>query len=104
MMGVPPVPMAALLSFWGGLQSGYWAFTHNPQDYAKKVQCPTLLLFGVKDDRVSMEETKSIFANLGGKKVLALYPEMGHNVFTPENQEQWKRDVTIFLQQANPEP
>lgn len=98
-MGVPAVPMAGVLTFWGGFQQGYWAFGHNPSKYAKSVNCPTLLLFGEKDDRVSMEETQEIYHNIPQKKVLITYPNLGHNIFTPENRQKWANDVASFLQE-----
>lgn len=98
-MNVPAVPMAALLTFWGGVQHGYWAFDHNPSEYAKAVRCPTLLLFGEKDDRVSIEETKEIFNNLKGKKTLFTYRDAGHNVFSDNNKSNWIKDVNQFLKE-----
>lgn len=97
LMGVPAVPMAGILTFWGGFQQGYWAFGHNPEEYAKDISCPTLLMYGEQDDRVSMKETQTIFKNLQGKKVLATYPNEGHQIFTPENKMNWINDVTSFL-------
>src|SRR6187551_2512595 len=97
LMNVPSFPMASMLCFWGGLQNGYWAFSHNPSEYAKSVACPVLLLFGEQDDRVSNEETDLIFENLKGTKVLKKYPQEGHNVFTEKNRINWIRDVTQFL-------
>jgi uncharacterized protein len=97
LMGLPPVPMAGLLTFWGGVQHGYWAFTHNPVEYAKGVKCPTLLLYGEQDDRVSREEIDGLFENLKGIKTLKTYPREGHNFFSPSNQKQWKEDVSGFL-------
>lgn len=97
-MNVPPFPMALLLTFWGGVQNGYWAFDHNPTTYAKSVTCPTLLLFGAQDDRVSLLETKSIFENLKGPKTLKVYPQEGHQVFTAKNSSAWINDVAAFLQ------
>lgn len=41
----PTFPMTGLLVFWGGVQNGFWAFGHNPTAYAKKISCPTLVLF-----------------------------------------------------------
>jgi uncharacterized protein len=96
-MGVPSVPMAGILTFWGGFQQGYWAFAHNPYSYAESVSCPALLLYGEKDDRVTMEETQLIFKNLQGKKVLVTYPDIGHNIFTAENTPNWVNDVSSFL-------
>lgn len=96
-MGLPAFPLSDVLTFWGGVQNGYWAFAHNPEDYAKDVRCPTLLLFGEKDDRVSRKETDTIFKNLSGEKQLVTYPEQGHALFTDENQKLWTRDVMSFI-------
>ncbi|HYF70825.1 MAG TPA: alpha/beta fold hydrolase [Ohtaekwangia sp.] len=103
MMGVPSFPMSYLLTFWGGAQHGYWAFAHNPQEYALDVKCPTLILFGEKDNRVSMEETETLFNNLGGQKTLATYPDEGHALFTETNQSNWIRDVSKFLESIDPQ-
>ncbi|HEY3403552.1 MAG TPA: alpha/beta fold hydrolase [Ohtaekwangia sp.] len=97
MMGIPDFPMAAVLTFWGGVQNGYWAFGHNPYTYAQSVQCPTLLLFGEQDDRVSKEETEMIFSNINGPKTLKVYPDAGHQIFTSENEHNWIRDVSAFV-------
>lgn len=99
MMGVPSVPMASLLTFWGGVQNGYWAFSHNPYTYAESVKCPTLLLFGEEDDRVSKEETERIFSNLKGRKTLKIYPHVGHHIFSDENKSNWIRDVSTFMKE-----
>jgi uncharacterized protein len=97
-MGVPAFPLSDLLTFWGGVQNGYWAFSHNPQEYAAHVHCPTLLLFGERDDRVSRGETDTIFKNIKGHKELITYPDLGHTIFTEENRDQWTADVSSFLQ------
>ncbi len=96
LMNVPTFPMAGLLCFWGGVQNGYWAFSHNPIEYAKGVSCPTLLLFGALDNRVSLQETEMIFDNLNGEKILKIYPSKGHDVFAG-NEMNWAEDVSNFL-------
>ena len=65
--------MPRLLLFWGGIQNGFWGFSHNPVEYAKNIDCPTLLLYGEKDKSVSQKEIKEIFANLKGPKKLTIY-------------------------------
>ena len=97
MMGVPSVPTAAILTFWGGFQQGYWAFSHNPDQYAKYVTVPTLLMYGEKDDRVSLDETTRIYNSLKGSKKLVTYPDIGHHIFVEENETNWVRDVSHFL-------
>jgi uncharacterized protein len=96
-MGVPAVPMAGLLVFWGGIQNGFWGFSHNPVDYARSVKCPTLLLYGEKDKRVSRSEIEAIYKNLAGEKRLKTYPLAGHENYLIQYGIEWKRDIDSFL-------
>lgn len=96
-MGIPSFPMAGILSFWGGVQNNFWPFSHNPSVYAKSVSCPTLLLYGENDNRVSHKEIDDIFNNLKGEKNLKTYSEVGHAIFTPEMQSIWINDVSSFI-------
>jgi len=96
-MNVPTFPMAGLLVFWGGAENGFWAFGHNPIEYAKGVHCPTLLLYGEKDKSVSREETDEIFKNLAGKKQFKTYLKAGHENYLTQYKEEWVKDVQEFL-------
>lgn len=96
MMGVPEFPLAKLLMFWGGVENGFNAFSHNPADYAKKIKCPTLLQWGEKDDRVTRGETESIYANLHCEKKLVTYPKAGHNNCISMYHELWTKNVVGF--------
>jgi pimeloyl-ACP methyl ester carboxylesterase len=96
-MGIPAFPMAHLLVFWGGVQNGFNAYAHNPVDYARKIKCPTLLLYGEKDKKVTMEETKSIFNNLAGQKSLVTFPFAGHENYLTKYKELWTITVDRFL-------
>lgn len=97
-MKAPVFPMAGLLVFWGGIENGFWAFGHNPTGYAQKINCPALLLYGAKDDKVSRKETDKIFANLSGRKQLKIYPEAGHENYLLKYDGEWKDDVRVFLE------
>ncbi len=96
-MGVPSFPMAGLLVFWGGVQNGFWGFSHKPVVYATSVKCPALLLHGEKDEKVSADEIRSIFKNLNGKKELKFYPDAGHENYLLKYQSEWRADVGNFL-------
>jgi uncharacterized protein len=96
-MKVPSFPMAGLLVFWGGVENNFWAFGHQPTEYAKKIECPTLLLYGEQDKNVSREEIDDIYTNLNCKKELKTYPLAGHENYLTQYKDQWIADITSFL-------
>lgn len=100
-MHAPTFPMAGLLVFWGGVQNGFWAFGHNPTEYAKKIKCPTLLLYGAKDEKVSKEEIDTIFNNLTGTKKLKIYPNAAHENYLAKYKQEWTQDIQGFLPTVN---
>lgn len=96
-MNAPTFPMAGILLFWGGIQNGFWGFSHNPSEYAKSINSPTLLLYGEKDKSVSRGEIDEIYKNLKGFKKLSTYKNTGHENYLLKNKVQWSRDVNHFL-------
>ncbi|WP_282334724.1 alpha/beta hydrolase [Pinibacter soli] len=96
-MNVPTFPIASLLVFWGGVQNNFWAFGHNPVDYAKSITCPTLLLYGEQDKNVSRQEIDAIFKNLAGEKILKTYKLSGHENYLTKYRTEWTKDVSGFL-------
>ena len=103
-MQVPSFPLAHLLVFWGGVQNGYNAFTHNPVNYARNIQLPTLLLYGEADKKVTHEETAAIYKNLAGPKSLVTFPKAGHENYLTNYKNEWTRAVTRFLKQHHAMP
>jgi len=97
LMHAPTVPMAGLLVLWGGLQNNFWAFGHNPIRYAEKITCPTLLMYGELDDKVSRKEIDQIYANIKGPKQISIYPNAGHVNYLAEYGKEWRADVNNFL-------
>lgn len=96
-LGVPTMPLAHLLMFWGGVQNNFNAYSHNPVEYARSIDCPTLLLYGEKDDKVIPEETQAIFKNLAGPKALVTFPEAGHESYLIRYRQEWTTAVASFL-------
>ena len=96
-MGAPTFPMAGLLVFWGGIQNGFWAPDHNPVDYAKNISCPTLLLYGAKDEKVSRKEIDGIYNNLPAQKYLRIYPDAAHENYLIKYKSEWTMDLEQFL-------
>jgi uncharacterized protein len=98
-MGIPAFPLSDMLVFWGGVQNGFNAFKHNPDEYAKKIKLPVLLLFGEKDDRVKRFEVEDIYHILSGKKQAHFYPLAGHESYLNNYRQQWTTDVLNFLRE-----
>lgn len=99
-LNVPAFPMSALIIFWGGVINNFNGFSHNPIDYAKNVNCPTLLLYGEKDRKVSKREIDLIYKNLNGYKTLKLYPNAGHENYLIKYPKEWSNDVKVFLNEV----
>lgn len=96
-LGAPSFPAAQVLMFWGGVQNGFWAFDHNPAEYAKGISVPTLLIFGEKDQRVKRSEIDAIYENLVGEKRLFSMPEAGHANYLKVDSVGWAKAVSEFL-------
>lgn len=99
MMGLPTQPAAILLTFWGGVENGFWAFNNKPEDYVKKINCPVLLQFGKMDRRVTAAERDGIYNNINAIKQLALYENSGHESLCKKENIKWVTTVNSFLNQ-----
>lgn len=97
MMGIPPTPIAQLLTFWGGVEQGYWAFDFSPCEYAKSISCPVLLQWGKLDVRVQQREIDCIYENLTSTKQLVVYEGAGHEPLQKFNKVLWESEVSKFL-------
>ena len=98
-MNIPPFPMAHLLMFWGGIENEFDAFSHNPINYAKSINAPTLLMYGDRDPKVSLEETESLFQNIPSKKELKIFKGLGHENYILKQEFEWTKSVSKFLNQ-----
>ena len=98
MMGLPAEPLATLITFWGGVEHGFWAFNIKPTAYAKKITCPVLLQWGKNDLRVSRGEIDDIYNNISSAKKLVVYDSCGHESLCKKETEKWKSEVSAFLQ------
>lgn len=98
MMGLPAQPISSLLTFWGGIEQGFWAFGFKPWDFAKKVNCPVLLQWGINDARVTEKETNHILNNLASaNKTLVKYENSKHESLCKNEHEKWVMSVSDFL-------
>lgn len=98
LMGVPSFPSAELLVFWGGVRGGIDGFAHDPADYAASVTCPTLILHGDQDQRVSVIEVREVFDNLSAtSRKLVLLEGVGHESYVAACGPAWRAAVDEFL-------
>jgi len=96
-MGIPSVPLSELLVLWGGWQFGFNAFKHNPADYAKSVTCPTLVIHGLLDPRVTESQAEAVYDELDSWKQFSIYPSAGHLAAMNSDLMQWKDDVNFLV-------
>lgn len=103
LMGLPSFPSAELLVFWGGVQTGFPGFEHNPVDYARACDCPALVLHGTEDGNAKLEDCQAVFDNLRGPKEIVVFKGAGHESLYTADRLQWARAVGQFLakQRAN---
>jgi pimeloyl-ACP methyl ester carboxylesterase len=97
LMGVPSFPSAELLVFWGGMQTGFSCFEHNPVEYARACDCPALILHGAKDGNVKPVEGRALFDSLKGSKEMVVFPGAGHESLHAADPLQWRSVVGRFL-------
>jgi alpha-beta hydrolase superfamily lysophospholipase len=96
--GFPGEPFGFFVTFWAGLEQGYWGYGHKTSRYVKSINCPVLLQWGSSDEYVMKEETERIFASISSpKKKLEVYDGAGHGPLVSGNQSQWDKAVTGFL-------
>jgi uncharacterized protein len=92
-MKLPAFPLAHLLVFWGGRQFGFDGFAHNPEEYARSVRCPVLLMNGDHDPRVTPANVEEIRKNLPEHPEFYLFADTGHESYLKKHPEEWRRLV-----------
>ncbi len=98
MMGLPPQPIATLLTFWGGTENGFWAFGMKPQEFVTSIKCPVLLQWGKNDPRVSSAEEELLFKNIPNPdKKFIVYEMAGHESLCKKETKKWNNEVATFL-------
>lgn len=96
LIGLPAFPAAEMLVFWGGVQQGFNGFKHNPDEYARSVKCPVLMMAGEHDSRVTVAQARHLFDNLDCQKTFKTF-DVGHEVMALVRPLEWRETVTTFL-------
>ena len=100
LMNLPSFPAADLLLFWGGIDLGINPREHNPIDYAKKIEIPTLVMTGKRDHRVPVENVAKMAANLPQLHEYRVF-DAGHRPFCETNCEEWSQLMLEFIDSLN---
>lgn len=97
---LPAFPFSQILTFWGGVEQGFWGAGFKPESYARQIHMPVLYFYGKQDIRVMPQETQEVFSHLGTRqKKLYIFPNAGHQSFCGKDSAAWMKEVTAFLQQ-----
>ncbi len=94
---IPAFPLAELMVFWGGVQNGFNGFAHKPIDYAKQVNCPTLILQGELDSTVNIQKIEDLQQSINATKKLVIFPQAGHQSLITVDKKLWQENVEDFL-------
>lgn len=98
MLNIPHWPISPLFTFWVGTINNFNGFECNPQDYAKKIDVPILLMCGQNDRYISPEETQFIFDQLASEnKQLIFLPNSDHESYLNKDKDRWITSVHSFL-------
>jgi alpha-beta hydrolase superfamily lysophospholipase len=96
--GFPGEPFGFFVTFWTGVEQGYWPFGHKTSKYLKKINCPVLYQCGSKDGYVLQKETERNFAAIKStNKKLEIYDGAGHEPLILFNEMKWLNSVSDFL-------
>lgn len=96
---IPTFVLPELLLFWGGIQLNIDSKAHNSLSYAKKVNIPTLILYGKKDPKVRRHEVDDVYNALAStKKKLVIFEEGGHDHLITDDVVIWTKEVWDFLE------
>lgn len=97
-LGFPDEPFAFFVTFWAGVEQGFWGFGHKTTKYVKSIKCPVLLQWGALDDYVLKKETETVLKNISSdKKTMIVYDEAGHQSLLGTDEEKWRSSVEFFL-------
>jgi alpha-beta hydrolase superfamily lysophospholipase len=96
--GFPGEPFGFFVTFWTGLEQGYWGYGHTATKYVRKIACPVLLQWGNADEYVLKKEIDKIFKAIGSaEKKLEVYDGAGHAPLLAANESKWQKTVNDFL-------
>ena len=106
LVGLPPVPFAPLMIFYGETASGLDIHSVRPIDQAARIAPrPLLLIQGAEDNLTTPDNARAIYAAAGEPKELYLVPGAGHDtILQVGGQAYLDKLVTFFTASLLKEP
>lgn len=96
--GFPGEPFGFFVTFWTGLEQGYWGYGHKTSKYVKKINCPVLMQWGSSDGYVLKKETDDVFSAIKSpNKKLEIYQGAGHWPLIQQDEAKWIKTISDFL-------
>lgn len=97
LMKIPSFPSSYVLIFWASMIEKFNGFAHNPMEYAKRVDCPILLMHGDRDRQATLDQAKNVYQQIQSDKRLIVFENAGHESLYTFNPQQWNAEVLAFL-------
>lgn len=101
-LGAPSFPAAHLLVFWGGLQTGFDAFGHNPMHDARALTCPSLMLHASKDPRVTVSEVTRVYDSIAGPKEMHIFDGLEHESYAQVRPDEYRQVIHDWIARIEP--
>jgi alpha-beta hydrolase superfamily lysophospholipase len=101
LMGLPERPLSEWLGVWGSVVLGANLLAQSPEEDARRVHVPTLLLHGADDPRAPADHGRRIEAGLQGPRRLVVLPDTGHQLGVDHAPAPWAAAVAALLEQAS---
>lgn len=98
MAPIPTYITSSIFTFWTGQLNGFNAFVHDPITYAQNIECPTLLIHGMNDQRISYSDSKKIYDELPPHSELGVFSKSGHESILKKEEPNWIYLVTNFME------
>lgn len=96
-MGLPATPFAQLLVFWGGVAADIDGFDLDPVRDAERLTCPVLAMHGTADERVTLDQGRSVADAVAGGAEFVTFEGAGHRLLVRADRERWRTAVEAFL-------
>jgi uncharacterized protein len=96
--GFPEKPFGFLISWWIGTQQHFSGHRYKTTSYVKKMNCPVLLQWGIKDVVVTRKETEKVYeAIASSNKKLVIYDRAGHGSLLQSDPIKWRIETERLL-------